>query len=125
MKFFVVIVLFVSSFSAQSQSLNNSSFIKNKVGNIKGIVFDNENTDIPLAFAKVSVKNTAITTTTNTDGVYKLQLKPGVYTLIYTFIGYKTIEVKNITVLSSDTTIQNQTLCVLTPSFKLLTDTSK
>ncbi|HBS87772.1 MAG: hypothetical protein A2W91_11345 [Bacteroidetes bacterium GWF2_38_335] len=60
---------------------------------VKGVVRDN-NGD-PLPYASVYVKNSTYGTTTNFKGEYFLELKPGSYLLVFSFIGYETIE-KNI-----------------------------
>ncbi len=43
----------------------------------------------PLPFATVYAKGTSVGTTSNEEGNYTLELKPGTYQLIYQYIGYK------------------------------------
>lgn len=44
-----------------------------------------------LPYASVYVKNTQNGTLCNENGVYKLDLKPGTYTIIYQYLGYKAL----------------------------------
>lgn len=60
-------------------------------GSISGSVLDLESENMPLAFAKVLIKETGSQVTTNENGVFKFDnLKEASYTLIYSFIGYET-----------------------------------
>ncbi len=59
---------------------------------ITGKIYD-ENKK-PLPFASVYVKNSTYGVASNYNGIYFLELKPGNYTLVYSFIGYKTVEKK-------------------------------
>jgi hypothetical protein len=43
----------------------------------------------PVPFASVYIRNTTTGTTTNIEGAYSLDLKPGRYELVFKFIGYK------------------------------------
>ncbi|MBE7175925.1 MAG: carboxypeptidase-like regulatory domain-containing protein [Mucilaginibacter polytrichastri] len=45
----------------------------------------------PVAFTSVYVKNTSNGTTANENGEYRLRLKPGRYTLLFRFVGYKQV----------------------------------
>ncbi|MEZ4856940.1 MAG: DUF5686 and carboxypeptidase regulatory-like domain-containing protein [Gelidibacter sp.] len=63
---------------------------------IKGTITDNKNQ--PLAFVNVYLENTFIGTTSNSDGKYELNVtKPDTYTVIFQFLGYKTVK-KTITI---------------------------
>jgi hypothetical protein len=56
---------------------------------IKGTVTDNKGK--PIAFANIYVKDTYISTTTNDQGKYELNIKtPGTYIILYQYLGYKT-----------------------------------
>lgn len=56
---------------------------------IKGTVTDNKGK--PIAFANIYVKDTYISTTTNDQGKYELNIKtPGTYVILYQYLGYKT-----------------------------------
>jgi len=122
MKRFFVLIFLIASATTYSQSFEVSSLLieKTKKGAITGIILDNESTSEPLAFATIKVKNTELTTTSNIDGTFSLSLKSGVYTLIYSFIGYKTVEVKNLKITPNKTVHFNQQLSALTPELPLL-----
>jgi outer membrane receptor protein involved in Fe transport len=62
---------------------------------ISGIVIDGEFQE-PLPFANIIVLENNDGTTTDFDGKYSIELSPGVYTLSFSFVGYKTIEITDI-----------------------------
>src|SRR5690554_2614750 len=65
------------------------------IGKITDVAFNNE----PLAFANVYIKGTSKGVTSDIDGIYALEnIKPGTYTLIYSFVGYETVEIPNVEV---------------------------
>lgn len=55
--------------------------------NVAGKVTDENN--LPVPFASVYIKGTTTGTTTNIEGVYSLDMKPGKYELVFKLIGYK------------------------------------
>lgn len=116
MRFLFIAVLLFSSTSLFSQSFEVSSFFSetNKNGVIEGIVLDGETENGPLIFANIGIKNSDITATTNLDGSFSINIKPGTYTLIFQFLGYKTIEIENVMVAANSKTISNQSLEALT-----------
>ncbi|MCA0133097.1 DUF5686 and carboxypeptidase regulatory-like domain-containing protein [Winogradskyella alexanderae] len=60
---------------------------------VTGTVTDNNNE--PLPFVNVIIKNTYRGTTTNNDGYYELNIsKPGTYTVVFSYLGYKTESMK-------------------------------
>lgn len=59
------------------------------VGGIRGII-QNEAGE-PLAFATIFVKQTGSGTTTNLQGEFELQLRPGTYELVFQYIGYESV----------------------------------
>jgi len=66
---------------------------------IAGSVLDGEYRNEPLAFAKISIKNSNQVVDTDLQGNYVLnKVEPGIYTLIYEFVGYEPIEIKGIEV---------------------------
>ena len=68
---------------------------------IVGKVIDEEfNETMP--FANVLVKGTNIGVTTDFDGNYSINVDPGTYTLVFSFVGYRTKEVTNIKVGQND-----------------------
>lgn len=115
MRFFIITFFFFISLQNFGQSLKMSSLIDNcnRNGEIEGAVFDGENENEPLIFAEVFVKETNMAVVTEIDGSFKLSLKPGRYSLLFSFIGYKSIEIKSIEVSSSSTIKLNQILNAL------------
>ena len=80
-------LLFLSSFYTQSK--------------IIGKVIDEEfNETMP--FANVLVKGTNIGVTTDFDGNYSIKIEPGTYTLVFSFVGYRTKELTDIKVGQND-----------------------
>ena len=68
---------------------------------IVGKVIDEEfNETMP--FANVLVKRTNIGVSTDFDGNYSINVDPGTYTLVFSFVGYRTKEVTNIKVGQND-----------------------
>lgn len=58
-----------------------------------GTITDKKNTPVP--FVNILIENTYKGTTSNDDGYYELNItEPKTYTLIYTFIGFKTVKKK-------------------------------
>ena len=93
------LIAFIFSFPAFSQSVTGT--VTGSKGNI-------------IAYASVYVKGTSIGTTTNNEGKYQLELKPGTYTLTCAHIGYlqqqRTIQVKAGEKLLIDFTMPEQTV---------------
>ncbi len=71
---------------------------------INGKVLDGAYENQPLAFASITVEGLDISVETDLDGVYELSLLKGSYTLIFDFIGYRPIVMKN--VIMSDKNLQ-------------------
>jgi hypothetical protein len=124
----LLVTFLLLSFPIFSQSFGVSSLISNtnKNGLIEGKVFDNEFSS-ELAFATIAVKNSTIQTETNLDGSFCLNLKPNTYTLVFSFLGYKTIEVKNVQVTSNGLIKCNQRLEALkaAPDISFISNFSK
>ena len=60
---------------------------------IKGAVTDNKNE--PLPFVNIYIENTYTGTTSNEEGNYELNItKPDSYTVVFQFLGYKTVKKK-------------------------------
>lgn len=119
MRLLLVTLLLFSNTFLYNQSFEVGSFFSGsaKKGKIEGVVIGNEVNNEPLAFASISVKNLSIETTTKIDGSFVLNLKPGTYTLVYSFIGYKIIEVNDVVVTANNPALQNQTLQALQIEF--------
>jgi len=76
-------------------------------GTIKGSVTDKEMSGEPLPFANVLIKGTSIGSTTDMDGNYTISAPVGQQTVVFSFVGYETIE-KVVNVTSGGTLVVNQ-----------------
>ena len=83
-------------------------FSQNK-GTITGTLLDKDAGNESLPFANVVIKGTNTGTNTDIDGKYTLSVAPGKHTVIYSFLGYESIEVP-VTVVANETQTINQTL---------------
>lgn len=115
MRHLVLALTFLFCTNSFSQSFEVNSLIENfnKNGQIQGKVLDFTAEKEPLAFATIQIKNSNISTKTALNGTFLLNIKPGTYNLVFTFIGYKSIEVKNVVVNSASTTTCNQIMHAL------------
>ena len=87
----ILLLLFFSLFLTTSYSQSK----------IIGKVIDEEfNETMP--FANVLVKGTNIGVTTDFDGNYSINVQPGIYTLVFSFVGYRTKELTDIKVAEND-----------------------
>ena len=77
-------------------------------GSIVGLLTDKEFNNEPLAFANVIIKGQNTGTTSDFDGLYALEDLPvGTYTIVYSFVGYETVEIENIVVEEDKVTTVN------------------
>ncbi|WP_373517705.1 TonB-dependent receptor domain-containing protein, partial [Pricia sp.] len=68
-------------------------------GSIAGKLTDKEYNNEPLAFANILIKGTTTGTTTDFDGLYEIAgLDPGTYTVVYSYLGYETVEIPDVNV---------------------------
>ncbi len=88
------------------------SFSYSQTGIISGIVNDKDFQE-PLPFANVMIEGTTEGITTDFDGIYRLEVAPGTYTLIFSFVGYETVKVADIEVKSSEVSEVNLSLGTL------------
>ncbi|PTX44547.1 outer membrane receptor protein involved in Fe transport [Christiangramia gaetbulicola] len=80
-------------------------------GAIGGKLSDKEMNGEPLPFANVLLKDSAKGTTSDYDGIYLLdKLEPGTYTVVFSFVGYETLEVPNVVVEAGKVTEVNTEL---------------
>ncbi len=84
------------------------SIAQNK-GTISGVLTDKEMNNQALPFANVLIKGTNISANTDIDGKYSLTVNPGSYTIIFSFIGYESVE-KPVTIKANETVTVNQVL---------------
>ncbi|KIC02603.1 TonB-dependent receptor [Flavobacterium sp. JRM] len=78
-------------------------------GTISGVLTDKQTNNEALPFANVLIKGTNNSANTDIDGKYSINIAPGSYTVIYSFLGYETIEALVI-VKANETTTINQAL---------------
>ncbi|GEQ85143.1 outer membrane protein [Patiriisocius marinistellae] len=76
---------------------------------LAGIINDGEFNDV-LPFANIIVKDTQTGTTTDFDGKYSLDLEPGSYTIVYSFVGYQTKEITDVVIKNGEITNTDVTL---------------
>ncbi|MDV7137439.1 TonB-dependent receptor [Maribacter sp. TH_r10] len=70
-----------------------------ETGSIAGTLTDTEMNNEPLPFANVVIKGTTKGTTSDFDGLYEIaNLEPGTYTVVFSFLGYETVEMPNVQV---------------------------
>ncbi len=93
---YISILFFLISFNMFSQS-------------ITGIVLDGDNNEA-LPFANVSIKGTKTGATTDIDGKFEIKVAPGTYTVIFSFIGYSTVQMSDVIVKSNKETFIQVTL---------------
>lgn len=75
-------------------------------GSIAGKLTDKEFNNEPLPFANVLIKGTTTGTTSDVDGLYEIKdLAPGSYTVIFSFVGYETVEMPAEVIAGKVTTI--------------------
>lgn len=78
-------------------------------GELAGSVMDKEYNDI-LPFANVVVKETGTGTTTDFEGNYSIKLEEGIYTVVFSFIGYETVEISEVQIKSGEATVVNASI---------------
>ncbi|MFH7018975.1 TonB-dependent receptor domain-containing protein [Flavobacterium sp. FlaQc-47] len=78
-------------------------------GTISGLLTDKETNNEVLPFANVLLKGTNISANTDIDGKYSLSVNPGNYIIIFSFVGYESVE-QPVTVKSNETITVNQVL---------------
>jgi outer membrane receptor protein involved in Fe transport len=66
-----------------------------ETGSVAGKLTDKDFNNEPLPFANIVIKGTSTGTTSDVDGLYELpNLEPGVYTLVYSYVGYESQEIQ-------------------------------
>lgn len=74
-------------------------------GSIVGKLTDTDYNNEPLPFANIFIKGTTIGVTSDIDGLYAIEnVKPGTYTVVFSFVGYETVEIPNVTVIGDKVT---------------------
>jgi len=80
-----------------------------QTGAITGTIMDGEFNE-PMAFANVLIKNTTKGTTSDFDGKYTIDIDPGTYTVVFSYIGYQTVEISNVNVTANADVLVDVTL---------------
>lgn len=78
-------------------------------GTLAGTLMDGEFVE-PMAFANILVKGTTTGTTSDFDGKYELELDPGTYTIVFSFVGYNTQEINDVVIKAGEVTTLDVTL---------------
>ncbi len=74
-------------------------------GSIVGKLTDKDYNDEPLPFVNIFLKGTNKGVTSDIDGLYSLDnVTPGTYTVVYSFVGYETVELPNVSVVADKVT---------------------
>ena len=83
--------------------------VASQTGRVIGQINDGEFNEA-MAFASVLVKNTTTGVSSDFDGNYVLELDEGIYTLIFSYVGYSVVEITEVNVEAGQETIVNTTL---------------
>ena len=86
-----------------------ANVISAQKGTLIGVVTDKEMNNEPLPFANVFVKGTTVGVTTDFDGNYALNVAEGEWTIVFSFIGYETVE-KVVTVVADESIALDQVM---------------
>lgn len=103
MKYYYRLLICFCALSFTTLSVNSQT------GKITGTVMDGEFNE-PMAFANVLIKNTTKGTTSDFDGKYTIDVEPGNYTVVFSYIGYQTIEISDVAVEANEDVIVDVTL---------------
>jgi hypothetical protein len=71
--------------------------ISAQIGTIRGTIYDDA-TGETILFGNVLVEETGTGTTSDLDGAYSIELAPGIYTLIYTYLGFSNLKISEVLV---------------------------
>src|SRR5690606_27649481 len=78
-------------------------------GRVTGTVIDGRSNEA-LSYANVIVKGTQKVVNTDFEGDYALELQDGIYTLVFSFVGYETKEIEEVKVEKGKSTVIDLTL---------------
>ena len=84
-------------------------YVTAQTGTLAGNVIDGEFVE-PMAFANILIKDTTIGTTSDFDGKYQLELEPGTYIIVYSYVGYGTKEISDVVIKANEETSLDVTL---------------
>ena len=86
-----------------------SPLIHAQEGVLSGTINDGEFNDV-LPFANILIKGTTKGTTSDFDGKYQIDIEPGTYTVVFSFLGYETREITGVVVTNGQETTLDVTL---------------
>ncbi|MBK8506989.1 MAG: TonB-dependent receptor [Saprospiraceae bacterium] len=86
----VILLMCIASLTAQSV--------------ISGTILD-QNTAEPLTFVNVAIAGTAIGTSSDLNGKYRLEISPGTYSLLFSYVGYVDKSIVDIDVKDGEVTV--------------------
>ncbi len=96
-KFYTLLLLMLTAVSFSQET-----------GSIVGALTDKDYNNEPLAFANVLIKDTRIGVISDIDGLFEINdLTVGTYIVIFSFVGYETIEIENVSVEPNKVTTLN------------------
>lgn len=79
-----------------------------ETGSVVGKLTDKEMNNDPLPFANVLIKGSTKGTTSDFDGLYEIaNLEPGTYTVVFSYVGYETVEIPNVAIVAGKVTTIN------------------
>ena len=78
-------------------------------GTITGTLIDG-NSGEPLMFANVSIEGTTTGTDTDFDGKFVIEVEPGTYTVVASYVGYPTKKMENVVVKNKEVTYLDFTM---------------
>ena len=91
--------------------LFSANFFAQSTGSIVGKITDKDYNNEPLAFANVIIKGTNTGVISDIDGLYTLNnIASGSYTLVFSFVGYETVEIPHVVVEPEKVTSVNTPL---------------
>ena len=77
-----------------------------QTGSIAGKLTDKEFNNEPLPFVNILIKGTSIGATSDIDGLYIIDnIEPGTYTVVFSFVGYETLEIEVAVIADKVTTL--------------------
>jgi outer membrane receptor for ferrienterochelin and colicin len=80
-----------------------SSALLSQNGTVRGMIYDDTSGETIL-FGNVQVEETGIGTTSDLDGAYSIELEPGSYTLIFSYLGFSDLKVSGVVVTPGEIT---------------------
>jgi len=97
LRFLLITLLFCSITIAQTK------------GTVSGVLTDKDANNATLPFANAMIKGSTIGTTTDENGKYAINIVPGNYTIVFSFLGYENAEVP-ISITAGETITINKAL---------------